>query len=81
MVDFHHMILKLSVHLRQAVLSKTHSDGCARAGGYNHTYTDIHGMDLQALCTYPSDADINEASRRGFAKAESLYAAMGVPSE
>jgi len=49
MVDFHHMILKLSVHLRQALLSKTHSDGCARAGGYNHTYTDIHGMDLQYI--------------------------------
>jgi len=81
MLDFHHMIPKLSVHLRQAVLSTTHSDGCARASGYNHTYTDIHGMDLQALCTYPSDVDIDEASRRGFAEAESLYAAMGVSSD
>ncbi len=80
MVDFHLMIPKIFVNLRQAVLSGKHSDGCARASDYSHTYMDIRGMDLQALSTYLSDEDINNASKRGYSEAESLFAVMGVPS-
>ena len=40
LLDFHYMVPKLFVKLRQAVLSSKVSDGKARASGYNHTYTD-----------------------------------------
>ena len=78
MLDFQYMVPKLFIALRQATLSSKFSDGRARASGYNHTYTDTRGIDLQALSTYPTDQEINEASTRAFAEAESLFALMGV---
>ena len=53
MLDFQYMVPKLFIKLRQAVLSSKFSDRKARASGYNQTYTDIRGIDLQALSTYP----------------------------
>ncbi|KAF8877789.1 hypothetical protein BD779DRAFT_1789442 [Infundibulicybe gibba] len=52
MLDFHHMVPKLFVRLREAALSSKFSDGKARASGYNHTYMDTRGIDIPALSTY-----------------------------
>ncbi|KAF8880856.1 hypothetical protein BD779DRAFT_1612653 [Infundibulicybe gibba] len=71
MLDFHYMI-------REAALSSKFSDGKARASGYNHTYTDIRGIDIHALSTYPTNEDINEAAVRAHGEAESLFALLGV---
>ena len=79
MLDFHHMVPKLFVKLRQTVLSSKFSDGKARASGYNHTYADTRGMDIIALSTYPTNNDINNIiAPRAFGEAESLFALMGV---
>jgi hypothetical protein len=68
MLDFHYMVLKLFVKLRQAVLSSKFSDRKARASGYNHTYTDTRGMDISALSTYPTDNNINNIAVCAYAK-------------
>ena len=78
MLDFHYMVPKLFIKLRQAVLSSKFSDGKARASGYNHTYTDTRGIDIQALSLYPTNDDMNEAAVRAYGEAESLFALFGV---
>lgn len=78
MLDFQYMVPKLFIKLRRAVLSSKFSDGKARASGYNHTYTDIRGIDLQALSTYPTNGDMNDAAVRAYGEAESLFALFGV---
>jgi hypothetical protein len=78
MLDFHYMVPKLFVKLRQAVLSSKFSDGKARASGYNHTYADTRGMDIIALSTYPTNNDINNIAVRAYGEAESLFALLGV---
>lgn len=78
MLDFHNMVPKLFIQLRQAALSSKFSDGKARASGYSHTYTDARGIDLQALSTYPSNSEIQFAAERAYGEAESLFALLGV---
>jgi len=78
MLDFQYMVPKLFIKLWQAGLSLKFSDGKARASGYNHTYTDIWGIDLQALSTYPTNDDMNDTAIRAYGEAESLFALLGV---
>ncbi|KAF8804267.1 hypothetical protein BYT27DRAFT_7010987, partial [Phlegmacium glaucopus] len=78
MLDFYYMVLKLFIKLQQAVLSSKFSDGKARASGYNHTYTDTRGIDIQALSTYPTNSDINDIAVCTYGEAESLFALPGV---
>ncbi|KAG6819326.1 hypothetical protein H0H93_012927 [Arthromyces matolae] len=78
MLDFQYMIPKLFVRMRGLLLSSRNSNGKARASGYNHTYADIRGLDLAALSIYPSDEDIDIASKRAYGEAESLFASLGV---
>lgn len=78
MLDFQYIVPKLFIKLRQAALSSKFSDGKARASGYNHTYTDIRGIDLQALSTYPTNDDMNDIAVRAYGEAESLFALLGV---
>lgn len=78
LLNFHEMVPKLFNQLRQATLSSKFSDGKATASGYNHTYTDTRGIDIPALSTYPSNADINDAAVRAYGEAESLFALLGV---
>jgi hypothetical protein len=79
MLDFHFMVPKLFVRLREATLFSRFSDGKARANGYNHTYTDNRNIDLVALSTFPPDDDIDKAARRAYEGAESLWTILGVP--
>lgn len=46
MLDFHEMVPKLFLQLRQATLSYKFNDGKATASGYNHTYTDTRGINI-----------------------------------
>lgn len=78
-LDFHYMVPKLFIKLRQTVLSSKFSDGKSRASGYNHTYADTRGIDIIALSTYPTNDDINNIiAVRAYEEAESLFALLGV---
>jgi hypothetical protein len=46
MLNFHYMIPKLFVRLREHALFSKFSDGKERASGYTHTYTDNRDVDL-----------------------------------
>lgn len=78
MLDFHHMIPKLFVQLREHALNKQHVTGKARASGYSHTYNDNRGIDLTDLATFPSDGEITRAAKEGYEEAQSLFALLGV---
>ncbi len=83
--DFHHkefqeIVPKALLQLREAILSQRFSDGKETANGYNHGYTDMRGLDLAALSTYPSNSEIDDASRRSYSEAENLFAILGVSS-
>ncbi|KAF8801615.1 hypothetical protein BYT27DRAFT_7261749 [Phlegmacium glaucopus] len=77
-LDFIYMIPKLRIKLHQAVLRGKSSNGKARAVGYSHTYFDHEGLDLVALSTYPTDAEINILAERAAQEANSLVALLGV---
>ncbi|THH18184.1 hypothetical protein EW146_g2755 [Bondarzewia mesenterica] len=62
MQDFHHMVPKLY----------------ARASGYNHTYTDSRKIDLAALATYPTDAEIQRAAMAAYEEAHGLWEILRV---
>ena len=76
--DFVYMTPKLRVKLHEAVLRGKSSDPKARASGYSHSYFDHEGLNLLALSTYPSDADIGLASQDAAEEANSLIALLGV---
>ncbi|KAI0054688.1 hypothetical protein BV25DRAFT_1816702, partial [Artomyces pyxidatus] len=78
MQDFHYMVPKLHIRLREHLFLSELSDGKERASGYNHTYTDTRGLDIVALATYPSDTDIRSATDVAFSGAQNLWAALGV---
>ncbi|KAJ3927784.1 MAG: hypothetical protein NXY57DRAFT_903259 [Lentinula lateritia] len=72
---------KITLMLRNAILCQQSKDGKARASGYNHSYLDRHGINIIALSSFPSDADINEGSKAGWADAVSLFALLGSTPE
>ncbi|THH16946.1 hypothetical protein EW146_g3772 [Bondarzewia mesenterica] len=78
MQDFHHMVPKLYVHLREHFFFSHSSDGKARASGYNHTYTDSRKIDLAALAMYPTDAEIQRAATAAYEEAHGLWEILGV---
>lgn len=78
MLDFCYMASKLRVKVREAVLRQQASDPTARASGYCHTYFDVHGIDLLALATYPTDVEINQVALEAAQEAESLVLLLGV---
>lgn len=77
-LDFHHMVAKLRIKLWEATKLGEASDPKARACGYNHTYLDARGIDMQALSSYPDDLDVQRAALEAFEEAESLFALLGV---
>lgn len=78
MLDFHYMIPKLFIQLRQAALSSKFTDGKATASGYSHTYTDTRGIDIQALSMYPTNSDLDDVAKVAYGEAESLFGILGV---
>ncbi|KAJ6620818.1 hypothetical protein B0H10DRAFT_2432733 [Mycena sp. CBHHK59/15] len=82
MLDFLYMIPKLRVKLRAAVLRAKASNPKARAAGYSHTYFDTTGLDILALSTFPTDADIDEIASEAAEESDSLMALLGLaPSQ
>jgi len=77
-LDFIYMIPKLRIKLHQAVLRRKSSNGKAHAVGYSHTYFDHKGLDLVALTTYPTDAEINALAQIAAQEANSLVTLLGV---
>ena len=80
MLDFYYMIPKLFIRLREHSLFSKFSDGKERASGYSHTYTDNRDVDLVALSLYPSDEEINDATKTAYEEAENLWTLLGAPS-
>ncbi|KAJ6615027.1 hypothetical protein B0H10DRAFT_2220789 [Mycena sp. CBHHK59/15] len=82
MLDFLYMVPKLRVKLRAAVLRAKASNPKARAAGYSHTYFDTTGLDILALSTFPTDADINAMASEAAEESDSLIALLGLaPSQ
>jgi hypothetical protein len=84
MLDFHHMIPKLFLRLRETALFGTHtfSDGKERASGYTHNYCDNRDINLNALSTFPSDDEIQDAAVTAHQQAENLWFLLGfIPSD
>ena len=84
MLDFHHMIPKLFLRLRETALFGAHtfSDGKERASGYTHNYCDNRDIDLNALSTFPSDSEIQDAATTAHQQAENLWFLLGfIPSD
>lgn len=78
-LDWHYMIPKLFIRLREQVFFGKFSKGKERASGYNHTYTDNRDADLNILSTYPSDDDLAEVAVTAYFEAESLWTLLGAP--
>ncbi|KAF4621775.1 hypothetical protein D9613_012143 [Agrocybe pediades] len=76
-----YMIPKLRLKLHQAVIRGKSSNGKARASGYNHTYFDNEGLDLEALSTFPTDQQIASIAKDAAEEANSLIALLGVSHE
>jgi hypothetical protein len=77
-LDFIYMIPKLRIKLHQAVLRGKSSNGKARAVGYSHTYFNHEGLDLVALSTFPTNAEIDSLAESAAQEANSLVALLGV---
>lgn len=81
MLDFHYMIPKLYVRLREHSLFQKQqtSSGKATASGCNHTYTDLRRLDLAALSTYPShDEMARTLTPLAYSQATGLWDILGV---
>ncbi|KAH9835199.1 uncharacterized protein C8Q71DRAFT_858853 [Rhodofomes roseus] len=82
MLDFYFMVPKLRLKIREAVFRAEMSDPKARASGYNHTYFDVHGLDMHALTVFPTVAEIGFISKQVYDEASSLIALTGLsPSQ
>jgi hypothetical protein len=77
-LDFIYMIPKLRIKLYESVLRGKSSNPKARAAGYNHTYFDNEGLDLQVLSHYPSDEEIATIAMEASEEADSLFIFLGV---
>jgi hypothetical protein len=50
----------------------------ATAAGYYHSCSDVAGLDIPSLMSYPSDREIGDASDAAFEEAALLLAAVGI---
>ncbi|TCD62510.1 hypothetical protein EIP91_006784 [Steccherinum ochraceum] len=78
MLDFYHMLSKLTIALRQAAYKSRASDARATASGYNHTYYDSRGFDPLALATFPTASDIPNIADSAAEEADSLARLLGL---
>ncbi|KAJ3920095.1 hypothetical protein F5877DRAFT_38885 [Lentinula edodes] len=82
LLDFHQMIPKLNVQIREAIfnahLTETNERMKARASGYHHTYSNLASLNIMALGHYPSDLVIHTINVQASDQADSLWALLGV---
>ncbi|KIY61279.1 hypothetical protein CYLTODRAFT_459989 [Cylindrobasidium torrendii FP15055 ss-10] len=84
MVDFLHMVPKLDVRLRRAVLRLTHDNAAsakARVSGYNHSYFNAHNINLAKLSAFPSNDQIQQLALDAAAESDSLVSMLGLMPE
>lgn len=82
LANFYEMMPKLFLRLREFAFFGKFSDGKERASGYTHNYQDTRGIDLNALSTFPSDTEMQEAANSAYQEAENLWFMLGfVPSD
>jgi hypothetical protein len=77
LLNFYEMIPKLFIRLREFALFGHYSDGKERASGYTHNYQDTRGIDINALSTFPSDTEMQEAADAAYQEAENLWFMLG----
>jgi hypothetical protein len=80
-LDFVHMIPKLSVKVREALLSSRiwRSENMCAASGYHHTYLDSSvNIDIQALSHFPSHTQLNTIATEALEEAEGLIGLLGI---
>ncbi|TFK33481.1 hypothetical protein BDQ12DRAFT_670188 [Crucibulum laeve] len=58
-------------------LLSTEPYGKERASGYTHNYHDIRGIDINALSTFPSNHEIQDAATTAYHEAENLWLLLG----
>jgi hypothetical protein len=81
-MNFYEMMPKLFICIREFALFGHYLDGKERASGYTHNYQDTRGIDLNALSTFPSDSEMQEAANAAYQEAENLWFMLGfVPSD
>ncbi|KAH7907105.1 hypothetical protein BJ138DRAFT_540643 [Hygrophoropsis aurantiaca] len=72
MLDFTYLVPKVSIRLREAVISSRFTTCKATASGYNHTYVDHRSLNLVALGVFPTDTEINSIASRAHEEAVDL---------
>ncbi|KAF8150852.1 hypothetical protein B0H34DRAFT_824720 [Crassisporium funariophilum] len=81
-LDFYYMVPRLFIRLREAAFFKSASNGKERASGYNHLYHNVRGINLNALSTYPTDGEMQDAIQSAYKEAENLWHLLGfTPSD
>lgn len=75
------MIPKLRVKLHESILQGKLSNSKARAAGYNHTYYDNEGLDLEVLSRFPTDEEIVVIAGNAAEEADSLMILLGLCAE
>ncbi|KAJ3911654.1 hypothetical protein F5877DRAFT_55051 [Lentinula edodes] len=78
MYSWYILMPKIILMLRNAILSEQGKKGKACASGYNHSYLDRHGCDPAALSQFPTNQDIDDASKFAYADAVSLFELVGL---
>ncbi|KAF8164695.1 hypothetical protein B0H34DRAFT_633518, partial [Crassisporium funariophilum] len=78
MHDFHLVVPKLFLKLREAFFQAHTSDGKAHASGYSHTHTNFCDINLGALSSFPTNDQLNEASARAYSEAQLIFAYLGL---
>jgi hypothetical protein len=81
MLDFHLMVPKLFIKLREAFFSSHTSNGKATASGYCHTHTDTRGINLAALSSFATNDELQAISICAYSEAHSIFAYLGVTAE
>ncbi|ETW82371.1 hypothetical protein HETIRDRAFT_416575 [Heterobasidion irregulare TC 32-1] len=80
--DLIQMMPRLHVSIRAIVLLDVMTDPKARASGYAHTYFNSHGINLGVLACFPTDSEIQSATKDAWEEAENLFNILGVsPSD
>nr|GAT55878.1 predicted protein [Mycena chlorophos] len=75
---FYQLKPKITLMLHNAILTSDSKDAKARAGGYNFSYLDRHGVDAAAAFILPTDSEIASESCGAYEDVTSLFWLLGV---
>lgn len=81
MLDFFNSVPKLFLRLRIFTQSTAHTSGKETASGYAHTFANCKRIDLSALSAFPTDDQINAATKDAYDEAENLIFILGISPE